>query len=121
MENFIEKQEKFDKLISELNSDLVCGATVGSKIQDSKLYTTEESSKIIGTEKYKIGCILIEHKLKWFHKILFFLGIKIKRNLTKKNVIVDPYIKWGDLRIFDTNGVELINLSNFGFHCNDMI
>jgi hypothetical protein len=31
MENFREQQEKFDKLISELNSDLICGVTVGTK------------------------------------------------------------------------------------------
>jgi hypothetical protein len=97
MENFREQQEKFDKLISELNSDLICGVTVGTKIQDSALYVTEESSKIPGTEKYKIGT---------------FSG---------KNVIIDPYIKWADLRIFDENENELINLSNFGFDSMDMI
>ena len=97
METFREKQEKFDKLISELNSDFICGVAVGTKVTDSALYVTEESSKILGTEKYKIGT---------------FNG---------KNVIIDPYIKWGDLRIFDDNQNELLNLSNFGFDTMDMI
>jgi len=97
MENFREQQEKFDKLISELNSDLICGVTVGTKIQDSVLYVAEESSKILGTEKYKIG------------------------TFNSKNVIIDPYIKWGDLRIFDDKENELIDLSNFGFDSMDMI
>ena len=97
MENFKEKQEKFDKLISDLNSDLVCGVTVGSKMQDSILYVAEETSKILGTEKYKIGT---------------FNG---------KNLIIDPRIKWGDLRIFDDNENELINLSKFGFDNIDII
>ena len=97
MGNFIEQQEKFDKLISELNSGLVCGVSVGTKIQDSSLYIVEESTKIHGTEKYKIG------------------------TFNQKSVIIDPYIKWGDMRIFDESGTELINLSNFGFDIMDMI
>ncbi len=97
METFREKQEKFDKLISELNSDFICSAAVGTKVKDSVLYVSEEPSKILGTEKYKIG------------------------TFNDKSVIIDPYIKWGDLRIFDDNQNELINLSNFGFDTMDMI
>jgi hypothetical protein len=61
------------------------------------LYIAEESTKIPGTEKYKIG------------------------TFNTKTIIIDPHIKWGDLRIFDESGTELINLSNFGFDTMDMI
>jgi hypothetical protein len=97
MGNFKENNDKFDKLISELNSDINCGITTGIKIKDSPLYIMKESSKIIGTEKYNIG------------------------TFNNKNVILDPHIKWGDLRIFDEKGKELINLSNFGFDDVDFI
>lgn len=97
MVNFIEQREKFDKLISELDSNIVCGVSVGAKIQVSSLYIAEESTKIPGTEKYKIG------------------------TFNTKTIIIDPHIKWGDLRIFDESGTELINLSNFGFDTMDMI
>jgi hypothetical protein len=97
MGNFIEQQEKFDKLISELNSDLVCGVSVGTKIQDSSLYIAEESTKIPGTERYKIG------------------------TFNTKTIIIDPHIKWGDLSVFDESGTKLIDLSNFGFDTIDMI
>ena len=97
MGNFIEQQEKSDKLISELNSDLVCGVSVGAKIQDSSLYIADEPTKTPGTERYKIG------------------------TFNTKTIIIDPHIKWGDLKIFDESGTELINLSNFGFDAMDMI
>jgi hypothetical protein len=51
-------EEKFNKLISELNSDIVCSAIVGAKIADSLMYVADVVKppiKEIGDEKYKIG------------------------------------------------------------------
>ena len=98
MKDLIEKQEKFDKLVSELDSDiLVCGPPVAIKIQDSFLYKPGETLPIIKDERYKLG------------------------TFNNKTIIVDATITWGDLRIFNDLKVELINLSNFGFDSTDMV
>jgi len=103
MVNFREQQDKFDKLISELNSDIVCGLAIGTIIQDSSLYLKDCQWGLGGpvelndTKKYKIG------------------------TFNNKNVIIDPYRVWDDLRVFNESGTELIDLSNFGFDDMDMI
>ncbi len=37
-ESFSEKMDRFDKLLSSLNSDIVCGISVGALMLDSPLY-----------------------------------------------------------------------------------
>ena len=90
-------QEIFDRLICEFNSDIVCSAMVATKIQDSSLYICEESTKYLDTQMYKIG------------------------TFNAKNIIVDPFLRYDDLRIYDVSGSELNNLSNFGFELIDLI
>jgi hypothetical protein len=91
------KQKKFDKLISDLNTNITCNVIVATKIQDSSLFIASVDGPVIvqisdlETEKYKIGIF------------------------NDKNVYIDPYLKIDDLRIFDDNKNELINLSNFEF------
>ena len=98
MKSLIKKQERFDKLVSELDSDiLVCGPPVAIKIQNSVLYKPGETLPVITDERYKLG------------------------TLNNKTIIVDITIQWGDLRIFNNSGIELINLSNFGFDSTDMV
>lgn len=97
MDNFRQQQEKFDKVITDLNSDIVCGLTVGMKIQDSSLFVEQGSEITLGDKKYKLG------------------------TFNTKDVIIDPYMKWGDLRVFDKFGTELINLTDFGFETTDLV
>ena len=98
MEKIREKREKFEKLISDLDSKIICGANVAIKIQDSHLFISlEKFGKSDDKFRYKIG------------------------TFNKKDVMVDPHIIWEDLRIFDENNIELINLSNFGFETEDLI
>jgi hypothetical protein len=93
----MDNMEKFDKVISELNSDIVCGLTVGMKIPDSSLFVEQESKITLDDKKYKIG------------------------TFNTKDVIIDPYMKWGDLRVFYKFGTELINLTDFGFETIDLV
>ncbi len=89
----IKEQEKFDKLISDLNTNIVCGVQVGNKIMDSQLYKVQEKL-ILSQSKYTTG------------------------RFNGKYVTIDPNMKWDDLRIFDDSNNELINLSDFGYDNN---
>ena len=105
METTYQKIEKIAQLISELNSDiLVCSGSLGSVLQDSVLFDFAsgnlDNETILNShgEKYKIGN--------------FF---------NKKDIFIDPYMKWTDIRVLDNEKNELINLSDLGFDINDFI
>ena len=98
--------QKIGQLVSGLNSDiLVCSGSLGSVLQESKLFdfasgniNNNTINLVPSDEKYKIGN--------------FF---------NNKEVFVDPYMKWTDIRILDNEKNELINLSDLGFEINDFI
>ncbi len=88
--------DKLEKIISELNSDIVCSTIVAMKIEESSLYEAEESTKK--------------------SDVVFKVG-----TFNNKNVSININITTNDLRIFDESGIELIDLSDFGFNIIDMI
>jgi hypothetical protein len=85
-------QEKFDTIISELNSDIICCAAVGSKCQDSILFEPNENGPIIIDQKREI----------------YNIG-----KFESKTISIDPNLRWGDLRIFDKKGNVLIDLAQY--------
>ena len=42
-------------------------------------------------------------------------------NFNEKEVFVDPYMKWTDIRVLDNEKNELINLADLGFEINDFM
>jgi hypothetical protein len=95
--------QKIGQLVSGLKSDiLVCSGSLGSVLQESILFdfsSLDNTLNLIPSgEKYKIGNFL-----------------------NKKDVFVDPYMKWNDIRILDNEKNELINLADLGFEINDFM
>lgn len=72
---------------------------VGARIQDSGEYKMAEDFAI-GTEpgeKYPIG------------------------SFGERLVFIDPYMKWGDMRVYNESAKELFDLKKLGFKNDDFI
>ena len=96
----IEMNKKFEDLILELNTNIVCGLSVGSKIKESSLY--EPNTKQESTEKMFDG--------------VFKIG-----NFNKKEVFINVNLVITNIKIYDTDDKELIDLEEHGFDFKDLL
>ena len=87
--------ENIEKIISDLNSDIVCNIAVGTRIQDFYLFESIQTE--MADNKFGIG------------------------KYNNYNIIIDSKMNFNDLRIFNTQGIELINLSHFEISPIDLV
>ena len=92
-----ENQEKFDKLICDLNTNIVVSPLIARKLLDSFYY-------------------------KPIKNIIVHTGIKFKHGKFNNNdVSVDPYMSIKDLRIFDDSGNVLLDLYEHGYDMDNIL
>ena len=82
--------EKLDKLINDLNKDIVCGVGTQIFIQEMDGFVMDGSYGIVNG-KYKLGV------------------------LGKNNIVVDATLKSDDMNLYDNDRNVLINLSDYGY------
>jgi hypothetical protein len=98
--NGYEVSKELDELLLKFKSTMVCNVLVATKIQESLYYKNEKgnlSSMDDKTNQYEIG------------------------TYNNNIVIVDPHMVWDDLRIYNKNKEELIDLSKLGFSTKNLI
>jgi hypothetical protein len=98
MEN-IEKRKEFDRIISNIDSPIVCNLAVGVRITEMEGFISNcdvEKSLDITEIVYKIG------------------------EIGDKEIYVDRNMKFSDVRIY-SNGEEILNLSDHGFEALDLM
>ena len=98
------REDRLKKLLEsdkgkDLDKSITLGACAGTSIQDLLMFSAAPQQKTLEavTEKYPIG----EYK-----------GITI---------YIDPMMRWGDLRILDSNNGEIIDLADHGFTTSNLI
>lgn len=82
--------EKLDKLIKDLNKDIVCGVGTRDFIQNLEDFKMDRLHGIVNW-KYKLGV------------------------LGEKNIFVNLILKSDNMNLYDNEGNILINLSDYGY------
>ena len=91
-----DNQEKFDKLIGDLNTNIVVSQLIVGRLIHSSYYKSTHED-VINCAKFKHG--------------------KFNNN----DVTIDGYIKISDLRIFDDSGNVLLDLSDHGYDMDNIL